>query len=216
MLSDDERRAQVVNLLRKTILDQLAALEAEQPVLNPDVLAQIVPILPGLPRCNEMVSRLAPALSVALPSIGVYLDPMQPLLVTQVHLGAELIDGFIRGRKLAMLTKQVPGLSAEALVRAFGMVEGLDAFKVNQMIMEGNLSAATLEMRQTSDQGMEPRLKIRPGEQPRPAQPASQPARAPAPPPAVRPAAGKEILTPDDLSVLKRAPAFQGEKRQTG
>ena len=191
-------------------------MEREKPLPpGAGVVQKLLPILPGMPRCDELLLRLQGMLLQALPTVGVLVDATQPIVIQSVHLGGDVIASFSQGRKIGLLRQQLPEFSDEMLFRAFGAIEGLSAIQINELIMQGNMPAI-VEIKQNDEGRMDPRVKIRTGEQPRPAQPESQPARAPAPPPAVRPAAGKEVLTPDDLSVLKRAPPLQGEQRQAG
>jgi hypothetical protein len=161
---------------------------------------------------------LGQALTRTLPTVGVIFDPSQPIVIQSVHLGPDIVGSFSRGRQFRLLRQQLPGLTNEMIFRAFGAIEGLDGVQLNHMVMESS-QPAMVELRQTGDQGMEPRVKVRVLDPSRsaPAQ-GSQPAgsKASSTPPPTHAPAEKEVLTPDDLSVLKRVPPMQANQKKTG
>ena len=213
LFSDDERRNQVNTLLRETLVHTLARLEQQHPLpAAAGIVDKLLPVLPGIPRCDELLSLLHQELARRLPAVGVYVNMRQPIVIQTVHVGDDIVESFSRGRKVALLREQWPGLTPEMLLQAFSAIEGLDQLPQSHFVLDagGAAAAAQVEVRPT-DEVARPRVKMRPVAAPPP--PPAQEVAAPQSQPSV---SGEERLSPDDLSVLKQVPPIAHEQRAAG
>jgi hypothetical protein len=209
LFEDDERRAHVATILRESLVHLLARLDQTYPLrAGAGPVDQLVPILPGIPRCDELLALLQEELRRRLPSVGVIVNMNQPIVIQAVHLGDDIVGSFRRGRQVALLREQWPGLTQEMLLQAFSAIEGLGQLPQSYFVLDtGAGAAAQVEVRTDGD-AMQPRVKVRPGK----TQPAAPPAQDSAPAvPGADP--NRESLAVDDLGILKRVPPYSQERR---
>lgn len=196
--SDDERRRHLVTKLHEALYASVQTIQQKYPV--PDeasVAAKLLPILPGMPGCGELLALVKAELLRTLPSVGVIMDTQHPLSITNVHVTPEVIDSFGRGRSLAMLREQFPDLPPDLLLQAFSAIQGLD-IHTERLYMNGG------EVREVKiDGGRIEGYKVAPDTPPRHEERRST---EPAPPKPFPEMDEEERLSKADLRVLKRLP----------
>jgi hypothetical protein len=197
--TDDERRQHLVTKLHEAMFACVQTIQKKYAA--PDtaaVAAKLLPILPGMPGCNELLALVKAELQRTLPTVGVIMDTLHPLAITNVHVTPEVIDSFGRGRSLAMLREQLPDVSPEVLLQAFSAIEGLDMHTV-RLYMNGG-AVREVKMEGETVEG----YKVMPDavEQAERREINASPLRTP--PPVV--SDDNERLSKADLSVLKRLP----------
>lgn len=197
--TDDERRQHLVTKLHEAMFACVQTIQKKYAA--PDtaaVAAKLLPILPGMPGCNELLALVKAELQRTLPTVGVIMDTLHPLAITNVHVTPEVIDSFGRGRSLAMLREQLPDVSPEVLLQAFSAIEGLDMHTV-RLYMNGG-AVREVKMEGENVEG----YKVMPSavEQAERREITASPLRTP--PPVVTD--DNERLSKADLSVLKRLP----------
>lgn len=198
---DNEREQQLLTMLHEAIFDCVKRIQKKKQYTVSDdapIALKLLPILPGMPGCDELLALVESYLHHSLPSIGVILDRRHPLLIANVHVTPEVLASFSRGRSLTMLREQFPDVHPDLLVQAFAAIEGLDMNTV-RLYMDGNAAVRDVRMEGNSITG----YKI----SPQPVAPEVQrqevvdsPLRKVAAPTE----SAEERLSKADLSVLKR------------
>lgn len=144
--TDDERRQHLVTKLHEAMFACVQVIQKKYAA--PDtapVAAKLLPILPGMPGCNELLALVKAELQRTLSTVGVIMDTLHPLAITNVHVTPEVIDSFGRGRSLAMLREQLPDVSPEVLLQAFSAIEGLDMHTVRLYMNNGAVREIKME-----------------------------------------------------------------------
>lgn len=203
--TDDERHRHLITKLHEALFASVQVIQAKHPA--PDsasVAAKLLPILPGMPGCDELLALVKAQLQRTLPTVGVIMDTLHPLSITNVHVTQEVLDSFGRGRSLAMLREQLPDVSPDLLLQAFSAIEGLDMHTVrlymdnDGLVSEVKLEGETIKGYKVATNVDEPvaRRDLRPS-----------PLRTP-------PVASdeEERLSKADLSVLKRLPPLNVQR----
>jgi hypothetical protein len=205
LFSDREREQQISVKLREALVRVAARIENSYQ-LKPDakLFEKLLPILPGLPLCEELIEGLRKELKETLPTIGVMLSDNHPIAISALHLSPAVLNGFKQGHIATLLREQYPDLASERILRAVGTIEGID-LQEQRVILDGNGNLrASMDFRE----GEKGRLKtyVTPDE----GNAAAAPKAAPTPVPVV--AAEAEPLTHDDLQILKRVPPYRPVK----
>ena len=195
--TDDERRHHLVTKLHEALYASVQVIQQKYPAPDEASIAtKLLPILPGMPGCGELLALVKAELQRTLPTVGVIMDTLHPLSITNVHVTPEVIDSFGRGRSLAMLREQFPDLPADLLLQAFSAIEGLDMHTVRLYMNGGEVHEVKVEGEKVEGYKVTPTSAQ--SEQSR------SPRRSPQPSP-VESDEG-EHLSKDDLRVLKRLP----------
>jgi hypothetical protein len=201
--TDDERRQHLVTKLHEAMYACVQVIQKKYPVPDKEsdkatIAAKLLPILPGMPGCDELLALVKTELLCTLPTVGVIMDTLHPLAITNVHVTPEVIDSFGRGRSLAMLREQLPDVSSDLLLQAFTAIQGLDMHTV-RLYMDGG-TVREVKMGGENIEGYKVRTDV--AEQTARREVASSPLRTP-PPVTID---EEERLSKADLSVLKRLP----------
>ena len=211
--SDEEREKQVATKVREALVVAGPIIEQRFKPAGNDFVSKLLPIIPGLPSFDAFMVEVRNHLRENLPLVGAILNEEQPLVVTNIHLGSDIISSFSRGRVTTMLRETFPNLPSELLLQAVSSIEGLD-MPQQRVVFEGvDQSNTRLDFRPEEGEASA-RIRVQPIA-PTPsaaAQPVSNPAT---PAPVAQPSTpvapsitlSKEQLTKDDLAILKRVPA---------
>ncbi len=223
-ISEAERRKQVEVKMREAIVRQIADLQEKMPL--PDkasLIERVIALAPGSTRYNALLKGLKYELEKSLPSVGVILNTSQPIVLTGRNISDEITEAIKRrrGREIDsewltnyvdQLRQRFPGVSNAVLAQMLASIEGVDAGKVQRLLLEKEADTeAEVEFEMPGD-GTEapnviakPRTKRRDKVADRQARPAE--AEAGSPPPAPK------RLTKGDLAVLKRVPRSSPDQR---
>ena len=206
---DDEREQHLVTKLHEAMYDSVQRIREKKPYKVSDdapVALKLLPILPGMAGCDELLGLVENYLNHSLPTIGVILDRRHPVIIANVHVPPEVLASFARGRSLTMLREQMPDISPDLLVQAFAAIEGLDMGTV-RLYMEGNAAVRDVRIEGDSITGVKVSPQPVAAEAPR-KEMAGSPLRKVA-----APADGEEEqLSKADLSILKRLPTSRTQR----
>lgn len=203
--TDAERRRLLVTKLHEALYASVQVIQQKYPAPDKASIAEkLLPILPGMPGCDELLALVKAELQRTLPTVGVIMDTLHPLSITNVHVTPEVIDSFGRGRSLAMLREQLPDVSPEVLLQAFSAIEGLDMHTV-RLYMNGGV-VREVKVDGENIEG----YKVAPDPDESAAR-REQPTRPERIPPPMAPDED-ERLSKADLSVLKRLPPVSVER----
>lgn len=207
--SPEERERQVATKVREALVASAAKIEKSYQPTGNNFVHKLLPIIPGLPAFEALFTEVRQQLRTTLPLVGAILNETQPITVTNIHLGNDIVSSFSRGRIAALLSETFPNLPPELLLQAVSSIEGID-MPQQRVVFEGVDQANTrLDVRVDEEQASA-RIRVQPTaptatEQPQSAESSSSPAATPAP--AVPALPSKEELSQDDLTILKRVPA---------
>lgn len=165
-------------------------------------LQDLLPLLPGLPPSLRLTDALAQELADTLPTIGVMLNPKRRIDIYHVAPPDEIVDNISRERTILQLREMFPKLDEDVIVQALTAFEDKDMPQIKRLKFDG----ADLSV-QVDTEWDDERIRMRPV--PRREQAPADDGRVPQPEPEESPN-GVEILTPEDLDVLKPIPPFQG------
>jgi hypothetical protein len=215
VVSDGERNEQINITLRDTLVQTIASMERDYPLpQGAELFQKILPILPGIPQCEEMLARWKLNLRRNLPKIGVYLDPDYPLVVKRVFLGEDITAPLALGRSNELLRKALPGIPEELLLQSLTTIAGYNPpQQISKFQLDSN-QAARMELRPGQDGEVSTRIKI--DAAPPSANQASMDA---APRQSTQDMASPrqgDMLTTADLAVLKRIPSYREPQSRTG
>lgn len=209
--SDEERERQVATKVREALIASTSKIEQRYKPTGADFISKLLPIIPGLPAFNALMTEVREQLRATLPLVGAVLNEAHPITVTNIHLSNDIISSFSRGRVATLLKETFPNLPPELLLQAVSSIEGID-MPQQRVVFEGvDPSNTRLDFR-TDEEQASARVRMQPAA-PTPQQPAQtadsgvQTATAAAPAPTTAVPSTKEKLTKDDLSILKRVPA---------
>lgn len=199
--SDADRRKHLISKLHEAIYYSLPTVQQKYAApADAEVGEKLLPILPGMAGCNELIDLVRQELRANLPGIGVVLDDEHPVIVTAVHVTPEVLASFGRNRSLKMLREQLPDASADQLLQAFSAIEGLDIHTV-RLLIDGSANVRDIKFDGEKIDG----FKVTPGPAPAPKeQSADQRGMKELSPTTPEEAVTDEELTRSDLSVLKR------------
>lgn len=195
--TDDERRHHIVTKLHEAMFTSVPLIHEQHAVADDAPFVQkLLPILPGMAGCNDLLKLVEAELLRTLPTVGVLLDTRHRVMVTSVHVTQEVIDSFSRGRSLTMLREQLPKVSPDLLLQAFSAIEGLDMHTV-RLHMDGG--GAVREIKLEGEEIEAYKIKTTSDEPVARREVVDSPLRQ------LSPAAdGDEQLSKADLSVLKQ------------
>lgn len=204
----EERDRQVATKVREALVASAAKIERGYQPAGSNFIHKLLPIIPGLPEFEALFTEVRQHLRASLPSVGVILNEAQPITVTNIHFGNDILSSFSRGRIAALLSETFPNLPPELLLQAVSSIEGID-MPQQRVVFEGVDQANTRMDFRVDEEQASARVRIQP------APPAAAQAQATeatvnpiaAPAPAAPTPPSKEQLSKDDLTILKRVPA---------
>lgn len=204
----EERDRQVATKVREALVASAAKIEKGYHPAGSNFIHKLLPIIPGLPEFEALFTEVRQHLRASLPSVGVILNEAQPITVTNIHFGNDILSSFSRGRIAALLSETFPNLPPELLLQAVSSIEGID-MPQQRVVFEGVDQANTrMDFRVDEDQASA-RVRIQPtapaAAQAQATEATVNPAATPAPAAPTPPS--KEQLSKDDLTILKRVPA---------
>jgi hypothetical protein len=207
-LSEFERHEQVKVKMREALVSQVAHLQEQMPLpVKAKLTERIIALAPGTPHYNTLIKGLKHQLERTLPSVGVVLNTDQSIVLTGRSLSDEIIEAIGRrqGREIDSewltnyadeLRQRFPEMSNVMLAQILSSVEGVDAGKVQRLLLEQEATTeAEVEFEMSGSGESGPNIITKPKPQKR------QPAQAPRP------------LTKSDLTVLKRVPRGNPDQR---
>jgi hypothetical protein len=157
LFEESERRGHLEVKLRDALVRHIGAFEQGAP-LGPTatIIDRILPILPGVPTCAEILAKVQQDLVKILPSLGLFLDVNHPIVITCVHPPEDLLRGFSRDRAAALLRLQFPNLSDSMMVHMLESIEGLEPLRIHEFRQVGNVAGggAATEARWVEDDTM--------------------------------------------------------------
>ncbi len=213
--------------MRESLVHQIAHLEQNDPLpKNASIIDRVVALAPGTPRYYELLEVVQAELQETLPLVGAILSPTHSITLTKRDISDEIIQAAkrLRGREIDSkwltdyadnLRQRFPGISNAVLAQMLASVEGVDAGKVQRLLVEheGDSSAETeveVEYEMSGDQER-PNVIARPKMTKRGA--SAQPRPVPSRTTEKRSSQTPRPLTKSDLAVLKRVPR-EGRDRQ--
>ncbi len=213
---DEERNVQIQIKLREALVQSIVALQQQRP-LPPTalVIERLLPIVPGMAECIQILANVHADLEHSLPSIGVILNDAHPISIERLHLSQDLIDGFNRNRTTELLRQRFPNLPEDTMVQVITSIEGANPLSVGRISLEGIQGQQGFTEFKLDGQNIEPHFRAAPplataAPPVKPAQPAVTQIQAER----VQPSAGEERLSKADLQVLKAVPQrYAGQQR---
>ncbi len=216
LFSDREREQQISVKLRDALVRVAARIENGYKLRKDALLFEkLLPILPGLPLCDQLLEDLKRELQETLPSIGVRLTDSQPIAISALHLSPAILTGFKQGHLATLLREQFPDLPSERILRTVGTIDGID-LQEQRVILDGNSQMkAAMDFRE-GENGVEPRLRtyLTPGGETKEEVTTERPTRGVAATAAAAPEG--EHLSQGDLQILKVVPPYQSPRLATG
>ena len=199
--SDAERRRHLISKLHEAIYYSLPSVQTKYPTASEATVEEkLLPILPGMPGCNELIDLVRKELRANLPGIGIILDEEHRVVVTAVHVMPEVLASLSRGRSLQILREQLPDASSDVLLEAFSAIEGLD-IRTMRLRIDGSTNVRELEFDGEKIEHIKvspvPTAEVKEQAVVRNRSNDRQPAQAPE-------GEGEETLTKSDLSILKQ------------
>lgn len=224
---DGERRQQVQIKVQEALIHQIAELqERRPPPPNASLQDRIIALAPGSPPYNELLWAVKHELQQTLPSVGAILNPNQSITLTKRNISDEIIEALKRahGREIDSkwltdyadnLRQRFPSISNAVLAQMLASVEGVDAGKVQRLLVEheGDTSAETeveVEYEMSGDEER-PNVIARPKMKKRSTSAQSKP--APSRTTEKTPSQTPRPMTESDLAVLKRVPRKNRDRR---
>lgn len=208
--NNEERERQVATKVREALVTSAAKIEKTYKPAGNNFVHKLLPIIPGLPEFEALLAEVRQQLRATLPLVGAVLNETQPITVTNIHLGNDIVSSFSRGRIAALLGETFPNLPPELLLQAVSSIEGID-MPQQRVVFEGVDQANTrLDVRVDEEQASA-RIRVQPT--PSPTQEKSQTTDdagntiAPMPTTQMPVPQTEEHLGKDDLTILKRVPA---------
>lgn len=96
----------------------------------PSIIDKLMPVLPGTRQRRCLLNGVRSQLSTSLRSTGYRLNEDEPIIVTKIHLGDDLIQAFGNRRTLELvvdsLRQNLPQLSEEMVAQMFQSIQGLE------------------------------------------------------------------------------------------
>ena len=147
-ISERERREQIEVKVRDALIRQVATLQQNSPL--PDKAKsteKIAALAPGSPRYHTLIKNLAYDLEKSLPSIGIIFNTDHPIVMTDRGLTDEIIQAIGRrqGREIDSewltnyadeIRQRFPEMSNTTLAQILSSLEGVDAGKVQRLLLE--------------------------------------------------------------------------------
>lgn len=223
-LSDAERRHQVEVKMREALVNQLAIIQREMPLPDDATsLDGVIALAPGMERYNKLLAGLQGELEKTLPSVGVILNTSQPITLTGRGIPASIIEAIQRkqGRDIDSewltqyaeeLRKDFPDISKAVLAQILAAIEGVDAGKVQRLLLEQDTKAPSgveIEYEMHEDGNNVPHAIIKPRLKTEGAATKARSAPVETPSEVVSP-----HLSKSDLAVLKRVPRRNDREQQ--
>ena len=207
--SDVERerrlQAMVLSAVRGAMRD---AERVEQNRPHPELghLQDLLPLLPGLPPAVRLTNAMARELADTLPTIGVILNPDRRIEIDQVSAPEDIIANIDRDRRLRQLQITFPNIDEDIIVQALTALEGKDMPQIRRIKFDGAAPAQV----DTSwdDERYRYRVEDANARAAGGREDDAEDTDAAPEEEAAAPAAA-ELLTPDDLAVLKPVPQYR-------
>jgi len=214
-------------VISRQLIHQIAELqERRPPPPNASLQDRIIALAPGSPPYNELLWALKHELQQTLPSVGAILNPNQSITLTKRNISDEIIEALKRahGREIDSkwltdyadnLRQRFPSISNAVLAQMLASVEGVDAGKVQRLLVEheGDTRAETeveVEYEMSGDEER-PNVIARPKMKKRSTSAQSKP--APSRTTEKTPSQTPRPMTESDLAVLKRVPRKNRDRR---
>ncbi len=194
---DDKERDKLVGTkVREALVASATQVGNEYKPAGDAYFYNVLPIVPGLPINDRLLTLVREKLAQTLPTIGAILNQAQPITIVGLNISDDLIGSFSRERITTLLREQFPGLSEEVTLEAVGAIAGIDMGRTRISVENsGNASVAIDEQGGARIfMGGNPRSTAA---NPTAAQPAKPAVAQPTPAPV-------ETLSSADLGVLKR------------
>jgi hypothetical protein len=222
-IRDGERHRQVEVKMREALVNQISDLQKRLPLpATATTMDGVIALAPGGPRYRELLEGVKRELEQTLPSVGVILNPAHSIVLTGRNISDEIVEAIKRrrGREIDSewltnyvdsLRQRFPGVSNAVLAQMLASIEGVDAGKVQRLLLEQEPGLEAEVEYEMSEDGEGPNIIARPktgkrgvGAQRKPAHPEAggEPRSRPSRP-----------LTKDDLAVLKRVPRKDRRQR---
>lgn len=106
--SKEEREQQVATKVREALVTSAAKIEKSYQPAGNNFVHKLLPIIPGLPEFEALFAEVRQHLRATLPLVGAILNEAQPITVTNIHLGNDIVSSFSRGRIAALLGETFP------------------------------------------------------------------------------------------------------------
>lgn len=199
-ISESERRQQFEVKIRDALVRQVAVIEGQMPLPDRATLMDgVAALVPGSKRFNALLEALKNDLQTTLPSLGMVLNTVHPIVVTKRNLSDEIVGAIKRrqGREIDSqwlanyadeLRQRFPELSNAILAQIVSSIKGVDGGNIQQLLLQQTEGGRSEVEVQLSNQGKASANIV------------TQPKVKQAAP--VNP----RRLTKNDLSVLKRIP----------
>jgi hypothetical protein len=206
-ITNAERSRQIEVKIREALISQVADLQKNMPLPeNASALAGVGALAPGMPRYDKLLEGVKQQLKKTLPSLGIILNTIHPIVLTRRSISDDIIEAMKRrrGRDIDSewltsyadkLRSQFPEMSDGILTQMLASIEGVDTGQIQRLHVEGD-TGAEVEYEMTKDSS-EPHIIAKP---------------KPKKPQAVSHRSGTESvqspqrLNKSDLRVLKRVP----------
>lgn len=222
-ITDGERRRQVEVKMREALVNQISDLQKRMPLpATATTMDGVVALVPGSPRYTELLKGVQRELEQSLPSVGVILNPAHPIVLTGRNLSDEVVEAIKRrrGREIDSewltnyvdkLRQRFPGVSNAVLAQMLASIEGVDAGKVQRLLLEQESGVEADVEYEMSRDGEGPNIITKPRAKKRDAGTQRQPAHPETH--SESPSQPSRPLTQDDLAILKRVPRRDRNQR---
>lgn len=209
--NSEERERQVATKVREALVTSATKIEKTYKPAGNNFVHKLLPIIPGLPEFEALMAEVRQQLRTTLPLVGAVLNETQPITVTNIHLGNDIVKSFSRGRIAALLSETFPNLPPELLLQAVSSIEGID-MPQQRVVFEGVDQANTRVDVRLDEEQASTRIRVQPtpsttAEQQAPETEPDESPATPVPATPIAPTQSTEHLGKDDLTILKRVPA---------
>jgi hypothetical protein len=224
-IREGERHHQVEVKMREALVNQISDLQKRMPLpATATTMDGVIALAPGSPRYRELLEGVKRELEQTLPSVGVILNPAHSIVLTRRSISDEIVEALKRrrGREIDSewltnyvdsLRQRFPGVSNAVLAQMLASIEGVDAGKVQRLLLEHDADTESEVEFEMARDGEGPNVITRPRAKKRDttaerqsARPETDEASAPRP-------SQPLTLTKDDLAILKRVPRRDRKQR---
>ena len=207
--SDAEREERLHFMVKSAVhkaMRDAERVEQNRPHSELGHLQDLLPLLPGLPPAVRLTHSMARELADTLPTIGVILNPSRRIEIDQVSAPEDIVANIDRDRLERLLRSRFPNTGEDIIVQALAALEGKDMPQIRHIKFDG---AAPAQVDTSWD---EERYRYRVGDAnaqaPAAGEDETEDTDAATEGETAAPAAA-ELLTPDDLAVLKPVPEYR-------
>lgn len=162
---ENERHQQVMVKVRDALVNSIVKVQDAQETSPNSLLSKILLIAPGLDGYKSIMQYVRDELSHTLPTIGIRLDPRQPITTTKLYLAPDIVGFLNRDRIFEQIEKTLPNLSSTERMQALSTIDGLTIPPMSSMssadLAAGN-SRFEYDISQGKD-GAQVRTRVKPG-----------------------------------------------------